>query len=199
MPNTQLPIISVSDVLIDLLDDNRRRLGRLLDQIDDRCFTWAPDPETNSIALTIWHMGRLFDVFLVQHAMGRQANQECWFQCGWAQATNYDPRGIGRDGWGSLNDYSPEEVAAIPRMAREALLGYLDDVYQAVRCFLRETPNETLQVLAPGFEGRYTRYQCIQMALMDNVRHLGEIYALRARWEREGAGPRPHPQEWKRP
>lgn len=178
-------ISSVNDVLIDLLNDNRRRLERLLNQIDDDCLYWSPDTQTNNIALTIWHMGRLMDVFLTQNAWGAQADQECWFQCGWALRTDYDPRGMGREGWGSLNDYTPAEVAAVPRMRREVLLGYLDDVYDAVRDYLRETPNKTLQERAPGFEGRFTRYQCIQMALMDNVRHLGEIYALRSRWERE--------------
>jgi hypothetical protein len=36
-----------------------------------------------------------------------------------------------------------------------------------------------------GFEGNYTKNQIIQMALMDNVRHLGEVYALKAMWERQ--------------
>lgn len=192
MGDPQLPISSVNDVLIDLLDDNRRRLGRLLDRTDDRCFFWAPDAATNNIALTIWHMGRLFDVFVFQHGRGDEAEQERWFQGGWAEKVRYDPRGIGRDGWGSLNDYTPAELAAIPQMKRETLLGYLDDVYEAARRTLRETPNEILQAPAAGFEGRYTLYQCIQMALMDNVRHLGEIYALKARWEREQ---RPQPCE----
>ena len=70
-------------------------------------------------------------------------------------------------------------------MSREQLLGYLDDVYAATKEYLRSISNQELQALAPGFEGQFTRYQCIQMALMDNVRHLGEILALMARWERE--------------
>jgi hypothetical protein len=41
-----------------------------------------------------------------------------------------------------------------------------------------------LLTTAPGFEGRFSKYQCIQMALMDNARHLGEIYTLKAMWER---------------
>jgi hypothetical protein len=179
------PIHSVNDVLIDLLDDNRRRLGRLFGRIDDDCLHWSPDPETNSIALTVWHMGRIYDLFVTQQIMGREAADERWFQGGWAEKTGYDPGGIGRDGWGTLNDYTPDEVAAIPRMERDLLLDYLDEVYDRVRYYLRETSNETLQEPAPGFEGRFTRYQCVQMALMDNVRHMGEIYALRARWTRE--------------
>ena len=179
------PIHTVQGVLIDLLEDNRRRLQRHLDRIGETCLHWMPNPETNSIAVTIWHMGRLLDVFLTRQAMGLPAEEESWFRKGWTQKTGYDPRGIGRDGWGSLNDYTLREVAAIPRMSREQLLSYLDDVYAATKEYLRSISNQELQALAPGFEGQFTRYQCIQMALMDNVRHLGEILALIARWERE--------------
>lgn len=179
------PINSVNEVLVDLLDDNRRRLKRVIDQISDNCLYWMPNPETNNIAVTIWHMARLFDVFLTQQAMGSNAEEESWFRYGWMQKTNYDPRGIGRDGWGSLNEYTPDEVAAIPHISREQLLGYLDDVYETAKEYLGTISNKELQELAPGFDGQFSRYQCIQMALMDNVRHLGEISALKVRWERE--------------
>ncbi|MGD8815114.1 MAG: DinB family protein [Anaerolineales bacterium] len=185
MPRISKPIRSVQDVLTDLLDDNRRRLQRHLDRCSDDCLYWMPTLETNSIAVTIWHMGRLLDVFLFRQALGYDVEEECWFQKGWMQQTGYDPRGIGRDGWGSLNDYTSEEVAAMPRMSRHQLLGYLDDVYTTTKEYLGSISDEELQALAPGFEGRFTRYQCIQMALMDNVRHLGEIIALIGRWERE--------------
>jgi hypothetical protein len=179
------PVDSVGDVLIDLLEDNRRRLRRVLDQMGDNCFYWMPDFETNSIAITIWHMGRFFDVFMTQQAQGSSAEAECWFRNNWVERTGYDPRGVGRDGWGSLNEYTPDEVASIPPMSVEQLLGYLDDVYDTAEEYIRSMSNEELQKMAPGFEGQFSKYQCIQMALMDNVRHLGEIYALKAWWERE--------------
>lgn len=185
MQRIGIPIRTVNDVLVDLFEDNRRRLKRALDQINDLCLAWMPDPDTNSIAITIWHMGRLLDVFFTQQALGKNAVDECWFRCGWAQTAGYDPRGIGRDGWGSLNGYTMEEVAAIPMMTREQLIGYINDLYDCVIAYLQNTHNEELQSLAPGFDGQYTKYQCIQMALMDNVRHLGEIYALKSRWGRE--------------
>ena len=183
------PIETVSDVLIDLLDDNRRRLGRLMARIDQdrRCLHWSPDSNANSIATTIWHMGRLFDVFLHQQALGQEPAMECWFRHGWLERTGYDPRGIGRDGWGTLNDYSAQEVAAVPQLDSSELLSYLDEVYAAVRRYLEGVDQAELFSLAPGFDRRYTRYQCIQMALMDNVRHLGEIYALHNRCQRETA------------
>lgn len=177
--------MNANDVLIDLLNDNRRRLHRVFGTMSEECLHSAPDPEANSIAVTVWHMGRLFDVFLTQHVLGNRARNESWFSRGWAERTGYDPRGIGRDGWGSVNRYAREEVHAIPRFSHEQLLVYFDGVIDAVQTYLRETPFDQLLQAGVGFDGRYTRYQIIRMALLDNTRHLGEVFALKAMWQRE--------------
>jgi hypothetical protein len=177
--------VNANHVLLDLLHDNMRRLHRVVDPMGDDCLQWEPDPGGNTIAVTIWHMGRLFDVFLTRQVQGKEAADEIWFSGGWAERTGYDPRGIGRDGWGSVNDYTREEVAAIPCLSRQELLGYCDAVASRVTAFLSETQAEELLQPGAGFEGQYTRYQLIQMALMDNVRHLGEVLALKAMWERK--------------
>ena len=176
--------MNANDVLIDLLEDNRRRLLRLLSGLSDECVHWQPEVGANNIAITVWHMARMFDVFLTRQAKGEPAGAECWFRHGWAERSGYDPRGIGQNGWGMLTGYTLEEVAAIPKLAAAQAPAYLEDVYAAVREYLASTPIETLLTPGAGFEGKYSKYQCIQMALMDNVRHLGEIYAIRARWER---------------
>jgi hypothetical protein len=185
-------VLSGTDVLIDLLDDNQRRVRRAVEGMDDRCLGWRPDPGATSIALTLWHMGRLFDVFLTQHIQGRSAAEECWAAQGWTRRTGYDPQGKGRDGWGTLNEYTPDEIAAIPSLSREQLLDYLGQVYDAARAFLRQTPMESLAAAAPGLGGKFTRYQVLTMVLMDNVRHLGEIAAIKNMWERLTQGENTH-------
>jgi hypothetical protein len=177
--------MNANDVLIDLLEDNRRRLKRLVAGMSDDCLQWKPEAEANSIAITIWHMARILDVFLTQQAKGEPPAEECWFRGGWAAQTGYDPRGRGLNGWGMLTGFTQEEVDAIPPISREQILGYLDQVYDITREYLAATAEEILQTPAPGFEGKYSRYQCIQMPLMDNVRHLGEVYSIAARWERK--------------
>lgn len=180
-----MAIASANDVLIDILEDNRRRTKRALNNLDDACLYWSPDGEANSIAVTLWHMGRLLDVFFVRQAHGQPPLEECWIRNGWAERTGYHPHGIGRDGWGSVNGYTQEDVAAIPRMTTEQLLGYLDDVYDRVRDYIEQTSIDTMQTKAPGFDGQFTIYQCIQMALLDNIRHLGEITTIKAMWKRQ--------------
>jgi len=65
------------------------------------------------------------------------------------------------------------------------MLDYLDEVYDTVKEYLASISMEKLQSTGAGFDGKYTKYQCIQMALLDNVRHLGEIYAIKASWDRQ--------------
>ena len=180
-------VLNGNQVMVDYLDDNLRRLKRTLAQVDENGLYWQPNPGANSIAVTIWHMGRLLDVFLTQQVNGMSSADECWVRNGWAERTGYDPRGLGRDGWGSVNGYTLDEVAAIPRFTKEQVLAYLDEVCDAAKAFILSTPMAELAGAAPGFEGHYTKYQVLSMALMDNVRHLGEIYALDAAWERAGA------------
>lgn len=183
IPN--LARMNANDVLIDLLEDNRRRLLRLFEAIDDDCIFWIPEPGANSMAVTVWHMARIFDVFLTQQALGHAPVEEAWFQRGWAKQTGYDPRGLGQNGWGMLTGYTQEDVAAMPPLTRAQVLGYLNDVYDLVKEHLSCRPVEELIMPGEGFEGRYSQYQCIQMALLDNVRHLGEIFAIQARWQRQ--------------
>jgi hypothetical protein len=178
-------MMNANDVLIDLLEDNRRRLHRLLSNLSYDCLFWKPETDGNNITITIWHMGRILDVFLTQHAKGNLPGEECWFHNGWSTQTSYDPRGIGQNGWGMLTGYTQEEVAAIPPLTKEEVLGYLNEVYDTVKVYLANISVDELQTPGVGFDARYTKYQCIQMALLDNVRHLGEIFAIEASWKRK--------------
>ena len=139
-------------------------------------------PITSQLRFGIWR--EFFDVFLTQQAKGELAEEECWFRYGWVERTGYDPRGIGQNGWGMLTGFTQEEVAGVPQLTKDQVLEYLDKVYDTVKEYLENMSMEELQMPGAGFDGRYTKYQCIQMALLDNVRHLGEIFAIEARWNR---------------
>ena len=176
--------MNANDVLIDLLEDNRRRLYRELNEMSDECLVWQFEAGANNIVVTMWHMARILDVFLILQAEGFASDEECWFRSGWAVRTGYDPRGIGQNGWGMLSGFTQEEVMDMPSLTREQVLGYLNDVYDTVKEYLTNSPMEKLEKPGVGFEGKYSRYQCIQMALLDNIRHLGEIFAIQSTWER---------------
>jgi hypothetical protein len=149
------------------------------------------DPAANSIAVTVWHMGRLMDVFLTQHVEGKPTDKECWIRNGWAERTGYDPCGLGSNDWGAVVGFTQEQVAEIPRFTQEQLLGYLNDVTDGFTSYVQNTPMEDLAEAAEGFDGHYTKYQVLSMALLDNVRHLGEIYALKGMWVGKSTSPGP--------
>lgn len=176
--------MNANDVLIDLMADTQRRLHRFFNDFPKDLLYWQPQPGANSIGITLWHMGRLMDVFLFKQIKGEPDEHQCWYRDGWSRRSGYDPRGLGRNGWGTLNDYTPEEVAAIPEMTQEFLLGYVDDVIQKTTTYVINYDIEELLLPAVGWDAKYTRYQVITMAMMDQSRHLGELYAIKAMWER---------------
>ena len=66
---------------------------------------------------------------------------------------------------------------AVPRFSRQQLLDYYGQVIGDERVYLQDTQIAELLAPASGFENRYSKYQIIQMALMDNTR-------LKEMWER---------------
>lgn len=117
--------MNANDVLIDLLEDNQRRLHRLFAIISDDCLFWKPGPEANNIAVTAWHMARILDVYFIQYVRGRTSEEEDWIRQGWADQTHYDPHGIGQNGLGMLTGYTQEEVAMILNSRRSNCLAIL--------------------------------------------------------------------------
>lgn len=175
--------MQAKEVLLDLLSDNSNRVHQLLDEISDDCLHWQPHPDTNSIAITLWHVSRAFDVFLTQHILARPNTEENWVKSNWKQKTGYDPRGLGTNGWGMLTGYNREEVGAIPQFSKEILRGYYDEMDSTIRSFVEGTGEEMLAQAAPGVEGRRTNFYWIRHPLFDLTRHVGEMLALRTIWD----------------
>lgn len=173
-----------SALLIDLFNDDLARYRWLFDNISDDCLHWQFDEGANSIAHTVWHCGRVLDLFYTQFVLGKTAVDELWAQNGWSEKTGYEPYGIGSHGWGTLQDYTAQEVAAIPKMSKAHLLGYLDEVCQRIKDDLEGMSDEALQATAPGFERKYSVYFWIRTPLMDLTRHLGECFAIQEMWAR---------------
>ena len=173
------------DILSDILQDNQRRIHWLLGEIDDDCLHWRPDPGANSIAITIWHCARVADVFFTQHILNEPATAELWSIQSWTEKTGYDPYGIGLNGWGTLQGYSVAEVEAMPHFSREHLLRYSDAVIMAVSNHLQTLDETTLQATAPGYDGQQSVYFWIKAPMLDLTRHVGEMLAIMATWQRQ--------------
>ncbi len=77
-------MMNANDILIDILEDNRRRLCRGINGMSNECLAWQFEAGANNILVTMWHMARILDVFLILQAEGRAPVEECWFNHGWA-------------------------------------------------------------------------------------------------------------------
>lgn len=170
--------------LLDLLDENLAYVNWILDETPEECLHWLTDPGANSMSVTLWHCARALDVFKTLHVENLPDGEELWIKNGWVEKTGYDPRGIGTHGWGQLTGYTQAEVAAIPRFDEETLRQYTQEVLAEIKSYLVETPEEELMGLAPGYDGKQTRYFWIRHPLFDMARHLGEVLAIWEMWKR---------------
>lgn len=171
------------------LDEARRRYALILGDLALEAAVWRPDPEANSIALTVWHVARAWDVLGTRMLGGREQSDELWLCGGWAERTGYNPLGKGWRGSGNLSGYSQEEVAEVPMLAPADLLAYLDEVYVQLRERLASAPESSL--LLPDelpAQGPWQPAVFVRNFLADAYEHLGEIKALRAMWERRARG-----------
>ena len=86
-----------------------------------------------------------------------------------------------------LTGFSVEEANQVPELSRQEIINYFNQVYDEAHDYLASHDINYLLTPCAGFEGRYSKYQCVQMALLDNIRHLGDIFTLKNRWQRESS------------
>ena len=98
--------MNVNEVLIDLPEDNQRRLHRLLGELSDESLYWKSHPEANPVMITTWHMTRILDVFLTQNAEGLGAEAEIWYRYKWAEKTDCGPPRHQFDSWDAYRVYT---------------------------------------------------------------------------------------------
>jgi hypothetical protein len=172
------------EVLIDLMNELGSEIGNEIGEMGLEELAWQPDPQANSIGVTVWHVARWLDVLAARILHTGADTDELWHTQGWTERTGYDPRGIGTSGLGNVTGYTMEEVAAIPTMSAADLLAYLDSAIQAVNSRVAEMPEGALYERVPGLGKSRTAYAWIKLLLKGGMGHLGEIQTLKAMQER---------------
>ena len=170
-------------VLLELLDENNWYINNLLEECSEECLHWQPHPAANSIAVTIWHTSRIFDIFIHQYIRNLSSDAELWLSNGWARQTDYDPRGTGTLGWGAVTGYSSAEMQQIPKLDKNILAQYYAAVTKLLKDYIQETDIEKLLEKAPGYGEKQTNYFWVRHPIFDLTRHVGECLALRSLWE----------------
>lgn len=168
-----------TDVLLDWLDTVAARIKLVITHVPDAALHWRPDSVGNSIALTVWHIGRSWDVLACHVLRNQPAAQEAWHVNGWRAKTGYDPTGI--HGFGNLYGYTFEETNAVPRLSSHELIAYLDEAHSDLRSELSKLDEAGLSAA----DGNASKYDWISNFIRDAYEHLGEIKALHAMLARQ--------------
>ena len=178
-------------VFIDMLEHFAYVLHLTIEDLPIEAMKWQPDPEANNISVTTWHICRALDVLKVKIIENKPDENQLWYKEGWAIKTTYDPAGLGAHGFGNLAGYTLEQVKEVPLLSAEESLEYFDQVYEALRGYLRNVKVEGLEEpptgwpRTPGKTSPESIYDVLIMFLMDNREHLGEIKAIKAMWNRK--------------
>jgi hypothetical protein len=173
------------DILHDLLETQHKGINSEFGELSEEALNWRPDGEANSIGVTIWHLARVADFVLTHRLEGRPVEEQRWFSKGWVEKTGYDPRGVGAGGMGILTGFSQEEVAALPPMNGDDLLAYHNQVYEPLLASLGDLSDDDLDGPIPGEGKQRSVYFWHRIILLDATRHLGEMQAIKAMWERK--------------
>lgn len=167
-------------MLLTMLRDLLRDVGREVRDLDADALAWRPHPNANSIGVTVWHLARWFDVLAHQVFRGQGAAEELWHQGGWRDRTGYDPRGVGSRGWGTVTGYTTEEVARIPTLTGTDLLHYYERSAQALIAAVTELGPEGMNAAPRGAPGEGTALVWLTTIVEGEFGHLGEIRALKS-------------------
>ncbi|MCI0399588.1 MAG: DinB family protein [Chloroflexi bacterium] len=172
------------ELLAEWVEELARDVRREIEGFSAGELAWQPDPQANSIGVTVWHFSRWLDVLAVRILQNRPPEEELWHTQGWAARTGYDPRGKGFLGLGAVTGYTWPEVEEIPALPAGDLLAYLEQVVGAVSGELRAMSSEQLYQSAPGLEGSRTAYGWVKPIVKGFIGHMGEIQALKAMQKR---------------
>lgn len=171
----------VAEVLVEWCRDLTQELTARLGLVTPDDLGWQPHPDSNSIAVTVWHVARWVDVKATRSFTGRPASADLWHAQRWREVTGYEPDGLGFLGLGTLTGYTPEQMRAVPVMDAQDLSRYLT---QATDRLAEQIQHIGDAVLTRTGQQQLSPYQSISSLLQGSFGHVGEIdtlVALRAR------------------
>jgi len=167
---------TAGDALVEWLRDLEQEMLARLELMSEAELGFRPHPHSNSADVTVWHLGRWFDVLASRRISGALTQPERWYRDGWAEQTSYDPKGIGFLGLGTLTGYSVEEMLAVPALGSKVLTSYLSGAIIDIIDVIGDMTHDELH--RPGPAGLPSPYQAVGSTIQGSFGHLGEIDCL---------------------
>jgi hypothetical protein len=136
------------------------------------------DPETNTIAWLLWHIGRGQDA-QVASLMGEE---QVWTAGGWSSRFGFD---LPDDSTGYA--HTPEDVSKVSGRDGELYLDYIDAVCDRSINYVGELSDADFDdIVDERFTPPVTRAVRLFSVISDDLQHAGQAAILRGILEREG-------------
>lgn len=179
-----MPTHALYDVLRSFKDIHKVVID-LADDLNDEQLNWKPEGYSTSIGFHLWHLARESDYLkaaILHHYSGFVPEfgdgKEIWEKESLAQKWGF-PAGLHQTVGTGLSD---EVAATLPIPAKDELLRYLRNSYEAIECFI-----EHLDTEYPSFENmdeeRKKNIEMIRLNLLvfltHDCRHLGMMECLK--------------------
>jgi DinB superfamily len=179
-----MPALALYNVLHSFKDIHQVVLD-LADDLNDEQLNWKPEGYSTSIGFHLWHLARESDYLkaaILHHYPGFVPEfgdgKEIWEKESLAQKWGF-PEGLHQTVGTGLSD---EVAATLPIPAKDELLRYLRNSYEAIECFIEQLDTEY-----PSFENmneeRKKNIEMIRLNLLvfltHDCRHLGMMECLK--------------------
>ena len=156
----------------DVLDRNEAILFAALDGLTSAQLHEQPGPDSNPIGWLMWHLSRVQD----NHVSAMEGSEHVWVAQLWYEqfGRDDDPGDRGRG-------HSSEQVAEFRSPDVETLLAYYQAVRSRTDAFLDGLGEADLDRAVPNLAGDGTvpMHVRLEMTLVDNIQHSGQIAYLR--------------------
>ena len=155
-----------------VLDRNEAILFAALDGLDADELARQPGLDSNPIGWLMWHLTRVQD----NHLSAMEESEHVWLRDRW-----YERFGRGDDASDRGRGHTSDEVRDFRSPGVDVLLGYYKAVRGRTDAFLETVSDEDLDRQVPNVTGDGTVPMRVrlEMTLVDNIQHSGQIAYLR--------------------
>ena len=155
-----------------VLDRNEAILFAALDGLDADELARQPGPDSNPIGWLMWHLTRVQD----NHLSAMEGTEHVWLRDRW-----HERFGRGDDASDRGRGHTSDEVRDFRSPGVDVLLGYYKAVRGRTDAFLETVSDEDLDRQVPNVTGDGTVPMRVrlEMTLVDNIQHSGQIAYLR--------------------
>ncbi|WP_298229446.1 DUF664 domain-containing protein [Gryllotalpicola sp.] len=165
-----------AEVLVDAIGRVRSIAGTVARSLTPELLEGRLDPEANTIAWLLWHVGRVQDAQVADAA----GTDEVWIADGWV-----DRFGLPFDSSATGYRQSADEVGAVKGIAAELLLGYIEAVCDRTVAYLGTLSESDLdRVVDRNWSPPVTLAARLVSIVSDDLQHLGQAAFIRGVLER---------------